>query len=108
MEHLPIVAIAPDQPFPAGSLTEEEANGVRAQHEERVEEWLDECEFLKELFELHAKYGIDRNEEGYLAYRNHLRQNYNARLAILGPIVDPVSEDCDCISCRLHAQDQPN
>ncbi|MCR9115847.1 MAG: hypothetical protein NXI22_02730 [bacterium] len=107
MDDLPIVKIAPLYSFPAGSLTEEEAAEVRAQHEERVEEWLDECDFLTELFALHAKYGIEKSEEGYAAYRTYLRLNYNTKIAILGPRADPVGEGCDCIFCGLHEPDAP-
>ncbi|MCR9118170.1 MAG: hypothetical protein NXI22_14640 [bacterium] len=107
LDDLPVVKLAPEQPFPAGSLPEEEANEVRAHHEAQVEEWLDECDFLTELFALHAKYGIEPSEEGYRDYRTHLRLNYNTKIAVLGPTTDPLSEGCDCIFCRLHPLDQP-
>lgn len=90
-----------------GAVSDEDAELIRRRHAEKVEKWLDFADFATELFKLHEKYGIDKGEEGYFAYRKHLRTNYNERLATYGPTPDPLDEGCDCIFCGLHSQETP-
>ncbi|MCR9118543.1 MAG: hypothetical protein NXI22_16525 [bacterium] len=88
-------------------LPEEDAQRIRERHQELVEEWLDFADFATELFNLHKKYGIEHGESGYVAYRKFLKQQYDQRLADVGPTVDPLGEGCQCIFCKMHAEEKP-
>ncbi|MCR9117349.1 MAG: hypothetical protein NXI22_10435 [bacterium] len=90
-----------------GAVSDEDVALVRRRHAEKVEEWLDFADFAAELFALHEKYGIEKGEEGYFAYRKHLRTNYNHKLETYGPTPDPLDEGCECIFCRMHPVDTP-
>ncbi|MCR9120458.1 MAG: hypothetical protein NXI22_26280, partial [bacterium] len=90
-----------------GAISEEDVQLVRRRHAEKVEEWLDFADFATELFALHEKYGIEKGEEGYFAYRKHLRTSYYEKLQNYGPTPDPLDEGCDCIFCRMHSKDEP-
>ncbi|MCR9118499.1 MAG: hypothetical protein NXI22_16305 [bacterium] len=90
-----------------GAISEEDVALVRRRHAEKVEEWLDYAEFATELFALHEKYGIEKGEEGYAAYRKHLRTSYYQKLYSYGPTPDPLDEGCECIFCRMHADEPP-
>ncbi|MCR9115561.1 MAG: hypothetical protein NXI22_01265 [bacterium] len=90
-----------------GAVSEEDVALVRSRHAEKVEEWLDFADFANELFKLHEKYGIDKGEEGYFAYRKHLRTNYNQKLETYGLTPDPLDEGCECIFCSMHAEESP-
>ncbi|MCR9115855.1 MAG: hypothetical protein NXI22_02770 [bacterium] len=90
-----------------GAISDEDVALVRRRHAEKVEEWLDYADFATELFALHEKYGIEKGEEGYFAYRKHLRTSYYQKLYTYGPTPDPLDEGCDCIFCRMHADESP-
>lgn len=103
-----VVKELPETSMWHGAISEEDVQLVRKRHQEKVEEWLDFADFAAELFKLHEKYGIDKGEEGYFAYRQHLRTNYYQKLQTYGPTPDPLDEGCDCIFCKMHAQDSPS
>ncbi|MCR9116530.1 MAG: hypothetical protein NXI22_06195 [bacterium] len=102
-----VVKELPETSYWYGAISEEDVKLVRKRHAEKVEEWLDEASFCAELFQLHKKYGIDDGEEGYVAYRRHLRTNYYEKLYTYGPTPDPLDEGCDCIFCNIYGEEPP-
>ncbi|MCR9117211.1 MAG: hypothetical protein NXI22_09740, partial [bacterium] len=107
-----VVKELPETSFLHGAICDDDVALVRQRHAEKVEEWLDFADFATELFKLHEKYGIEKGEEGYFAYRKHLRTNYYHKLQTYGPTPDPLDEGCDCIFCKMHTEpedgtDQP-
>lgn len=102
-----VVAEFADEPSLLSLLGEEDLQRMRERHHQLVEAWLNFADFATELFQLHAKYGIEQGEAGYAAYRRHLRTQYYRNMQEVGPVVDPLEEGCDCIFCKMHADESP-
>ncbi|MCR9115556.1 MAG: hypothetical protein NXI22_01240 [bacterium] len=102
-----VVKELPETSMWHGAISEEDVALVRRRHAEKVEEWLDFADFVTELNALHEKYGIEKGEEGYFAYRKHLRTNYYQKLETYGPTPDPLDEGCECIFCKMHSEEPP-